>query len=270
MTRNIIFIMLMLCMGSCFNDPIDLDLNEGSEKLVIVAWINDLDEPQSVSLSKTVNFLGDNNPELVSDATVLLQDAVQTYTLNHSTKGEYYLPDDFQARVGDLYKLQVDYEGVSYTAEHVMRPCPVIENFRFTELTEEVEGSEDKDLFVASFSFQESPGEGDAYFAIDYPKGSAFGKYFTEGGFTDDEFVDGEYFEDVEVGNWFHEKGDTVVLDLFSIGKETSDFLSDIETEIFRDGPFDPPPANIRTNITGGAVGYFIASGGKREIKVVE
>jgi len=60
------------------------------------------------------------------------------------------------------------------------------------------------------------------------------------------------------------------VVDLYSVGTATADFFGDVERERFRGSPFDPPPANIRTNIVGGGFGYFIVSGANREFLIVE
>jgi len=81
--------------------------------------------------------------------------------------------------------------------------------------------------------------------------------------------VDGQYFEEAVLGGSFV-IGDTAVVEMHSIGIETSRFLQDIENEIYRGSPFDPPPANVRTNITGGAVGYFIMSDARLEEIVIE
>jgi len=173
MYKFIFFFSILFTLSSCFEERIDLDLNEGNEKLVIVAWISDLDEAQFVTLTKSANYLGEDTNEFVPDATVILSDEVRSYDLAYRGEGNYYLPDDWQARLGDLYRLDVLYDGVEYSAEHTMRPCPAIE-----ELVYEIDESTDStEWVVPTFAFQETPGEGDAYFGIDYLKGSPIGKW---------------------------------------------------------------------------------------------
>lgn len=259
-----------LLFSSCFTDPIDLDLNEQNEKIVILGWITDLEEPQFVKISKTVNYLGDQPEAFVSNASVTLSDSKSSYTLLERNVGHYYLPDDWLAILEEEYRLEVNYKDITYTSSYVMSACPEIENVR----AERYDAEDKVDTIISYetvFDFQETPGEGDAYFAIDYLKGTADGDSLSNGGFADDEFVDGEYFEDIRVSedDRLFKKDDVAVLELYSIGQEAADWLFDIEAEIFRGGPFDPPPANVRTNIEGGALGYFIMSGAQQvEIKV--
>jgi len=129
-----------------------------------------------------------------------------------------------------------------------------------------------REIYETTFGFQEIPGEGDAYYGIDYVKNSLDKDSLNNGDFTNDDFVDGIYFEDIVLteSDRLFAAGDTVILDIHSIGVETSNFLVDIQNEIFRGSPFDEPPANVRTNITGGAIGYFIVSDSRREEVLIQ
>ena len=274
MYKLIIFLTLTLfTFSSCFKERINPNYNTGeNKKLVITGWINSLPEPQFINISRTVNYLGGLETDKVSGAAVILEDAIGSYTLEEKGPGTYYLPEDWVARVGDLYQLEVRHLGETYTSSHVMRPCPEIENpdFQVPDFSgEEVEFEEDP--FETVFGFQELPGEEDAYYGMDYVKGSYTGIDITKGGFADDAFVDGQYFDGVVLTdeNYFVE-GDTAVIEFHSIGLETANFLQDIELEIYRGSPFDPPPANVRTNITGGAIGYFVVSDARRAEVVIE
>jgi len=269
MRNIIIFSMLSLVLTSCFKERIELDNNTNeNKKLVINAWITSLDEPQFVSLSQTVNYLGGFQPELVSDAVVQLNDGMTTYDLVEKEPGFYYLPDDWMARVGEEYELTVNYEDKEYTARHQMRVCPEIE-FPDFDLYDETDSLEQ---YATFFNLQEPEGKGDAYYGIDYLKGTTDGDSLFNGGYVNDDFLDGEYLEGILLSeeDRLYEMGDTVILELYSIGAETADYLQDIENEVFRGGLFDPPPANVRTNIDGGAVGYFIMSDAKRATVIIQ
>ncbi len=270
MNKSIIFIALIITtFSSCFKERIELDYNvDENKKLVITGWINSLDEAQFVSISQTVNYLGGFTPEMVGGAAVTLQDNSTTYDLDEKETGFYFLPDTWIPQVGDTYKLVVTYDGKEYTSTHVMRACPEIENLDYfeTEIRDSVV------LHETVFSFQEIPGEGDAYFGVDYLKGTLAADSITNGGYADDAFADGQYIDGVLLSedDRYFELGDTAVVELFSIGLETAEFLQDIENEIYRGSPFDAPPANVRTNIEGGAIGYFIISDARRAEIVIE
>jgi len=272
MKDYIFLISVLILLSGCFKERIDLDNNVAENKKVVInAWITPLDEPQFVDVSYTANYLGAFLPEKISNAIVSLSDQTETYMLSEGEKGKYYLPQNWSPKIDDEYQLKVEIEGKNYTASHVMRPCPNIENV-FSDIIESENEEFDFIAYENFISFQEIPGEGDAYYAIDYIKGTLIGDTITNGGFADDAFVDGEYFEDISVTNYDYPfaKGDTAVIEFYSIGLETSKFLQDIDGEIYRDSPFDPPPANVRTNISGGAVGYFIVSDARRVEMIVD
>lgn len=259
-------------MTSCFEERIELDYNQGKNKKVIISgWITDLEEPQYIVIENTVNYLGENQPDPITNAYVTISDAQQDYELVHKNDGKYFLPDDWQAVIGDNYKLVVEHDGSTYTSSHKMRACPEIENL-FAREVDDISTTDSIHIYETIFSFQEIAGEGDAYYGIDYIQGSTDKDTLFNGQFTSDEFVDGEYYEDLEISDIdrLFKQGDVVVLDIFSIGIETSEYLLDIETEVFRGDIFDPPPVNVRTNISGGAIGYFIASGTDRQTYIVQ
>lgn len=268
----------MLSLSSCFKDRIDLDLNEENQKIVITAWITDLQEPQFVTVGRSVNYLGPISQEFVSGATVTLTNDNGQYELSEGAQGKYFLPDNWSAELGEVYTLTVEVENVTYEASHKMRPCPALENVDYVEYDlddfsdEEINIVDSFHVYGTTFDFQETPGEGDAYYAIDFLKGTMQGDSMRNGGFANDDFVDGEYFEGIELSevDRFYELGDTAVLEFYSIGEESANFLMDIESEIFRGSPFDPPPANVRTNFTGGAVGYFIISGAQSQELIIK
>lgn len=269
-----IFIFLLIVFSGCFKEPIDLDLNEAAKRVSIVAWINDLDERQYVDLNYTINYLGRDTFEYISDASVVLSDEVSNYTLVHEKRGRYYLPSNFEARIGAEYTLTVLHKEDEYIAKNLMRPCPEIEDLSLSVSTSE-DSPDSLDLVYKSavFNFQETPGEGDAYIYKEYTKGNPFPALFGYGGsfFFHDEFFDGEFIEGFESEDGFLVNGDTLVVELFAIDKDVFNYFETLTSEIDRDGsPFDPPPGNVSTNFSGGAIGYFIVSGAQRKEIILE
>jgi len=271
MKKIIIFSTMLIGLSSCFTERIEVNLNDNNKRLVVEAWITDLDERQFVKLTNTINYIGEQETDFVSGAIVELSDANQSYTLNEETTGFYFLPDTWQAQIGDTYTLVINHEDTEYIASYTMNICPEIENL-VIEVVGNIEKTDSIFIYKTVFAFQEIAGKGNAYFGVDYLKGTTAGDSLLNGGFTDDEFLDGQFIEDITLTerDRLYQIGDTAVVDIFSIDDETFLFLNDIQTETFRGGPFDAPPANIRTNISGGAVGYFIISGAKRKEIVVQ
>lgn len=262
-------------LTACFTERIDLDLNEDNTRLVVSAWITNLDEPQFVKVSRTVNYLDDQSEDLVADAIVTLSDESETYLLNEIHQGYYYLPHDWTSVVGDLYTLTIQFEGQEYIATHRMNRCPEIDSLSFRDYMPEdpfEEEEYDEPVYETIFAFQETPGSGDAYYFIDYLKGSLAGDSVQNGGFVDDQYFDGAYLKNVVVteSDRLYFEGDTVVVEMHSIGVSSYFFLEEMSNVIYGNGPFDPPPANVKTNISNGAVGYFIISDARRDEIVIQ
>jgi len=264
--KIIFFLLIIVSFVGCFKERVELDLNSGENvRLAVEAWITDLDEVQTITLTTTSDYLGPIEQPPVTDATVQLSYENETISFAHTRKGIYAAPLNWRAEPEKKYTLNIIYDDEEYTATSFMDPMPIVENV----FAGEWEVENDTVKYEVYFSFEDAVGEGNGYYGVDYRKQEPDWK-LTTGGFTNDDFIDGLYFEDVTVTEEFYLLGDTVVLELFSIGTEASDFLFDIQTEVFREGLFDPPPVNIRSNISNGAVGYFLASGAKRVEVVVE
>ncbi len=267
MIRTTIYLSIAVLLSSCFTERIDLDLNAENPKLAVDAWIKDFDEPQFITLSRTVNYLGDQQIDYVTEAVVTLSDDSTSYQLTEETDGRYYLPSNWVPRIGDMYVLDILYDGDTYTAAQQLRPCPELENLKSDIYPESDLTNENGPDYEVFFSFQENEGPGDGYFFKDYKQGSPRADSAVYGGYTDDEFIDGWYVEDVTItgNNGYHLLGDTAMIEIHSIGFEAAGYIAEIEAEIFRESPFEAPPANVRTNISNGAVGYFIISSSRRE-----
>jgi len=266
--KFIVMLLSMIVLSGCFKERIELDLNEGNKKIVIAGWISTLDEEQFVTIHKSINYLEEEVPEAVSNALVTLSDGTNTYSLPEITEGKYVLSPQWEAKIGGTYELTVSVSDQEYKATHKLFRAPEIENLRQYQSGR----SDSIDLFSTVFEFTDFPGLGDAYYGVDYKKGSASGDSIQNGSFTDDEFLDGETLRDIELtdNDRRFQIGDTAVVEIYAIGQETSTFLTNIETELYDDGPFTAPPSNVGTNFTGGAIGYFIISDAKQAMIVIE
>lgn len=261
MKNLLIIIVLLSCLINigCFKEQIELDLNSSNKRLVVDAWISNLEEQQFIELSLTSDYFDSFEPTHVDDASITLSNSTETFDLEAVGNGKFNLPTNWTPIFDEEYKLDIKYNLETYTSSTILRTLPEIENLRY----EKVE-NDSLDLYDIYFDFWENQGEGDGYYAIDYKKGTAQGDTLFNGGFTNDDFVDGIYFQDVTVTEEGHALGDTVIVELYSIGKEAADYLEAIGSEVYREGLFDPAPVNISSNISNGALGFFIIGGAQR------
>lgn len=268
--KNIFFLVLLLSLSSCFREEIELDLNSGdNQKLAVFAWIDDGDTDQEIVLSLTSDYFDSLSINYVTTALVQITANNETLEWPHQGKGVYSLPG-WRATAGLEYALSITYEGQTYESSSFMDAMPVLENIKAL-VSENYEEEEDSLVYYdVFFDFEDTPGEGDGYYGIDYKKGTTDGDTLFNGGFTNDEFVDGIKFTEITLSDdeEFY-LGDTVIVEAYSIGIDASNYLQDVINEVFRGGIFDPPPVNVRSNISNGALGYFIASGIQREEVIV-
>ena len=263
-------LMVAVLCSSCFTEPIDLGLNESDPKIAIAAWITDLPEDQFVTVTRSVNYLGQQDQDYISDAMITLSNSNTTYNLTERSPGIYYLPDNWTAQLDTDYFLEVSVEGNTYTASHNMRSCPTIQDVYFEDATD---AEESLTYYQTVISFQDPAGEGDGYFLYDYQKGTIVDGIIERGGFGDDEFSDGDFIDEVVATNYDyrHQLGDTVRIELFSIGESTVEYFEELSSQVVQgDNPFEGPPSNVTTNFSGGAVGYFVISGAQRTEIVIE
>ena len=93
---------------------------------------------------------------------------------------------------------------------------------------------------------------------------------------TDDKFFNGSYTNGATIAylqqgsaNEGLTPGDTVTVEVNSIGKEYFNFLSEAQAELRGSNPlFSGPPANVKGNISNGAVGFFTAYSATRSFAI--
>lgn len=262
--KNLCFYIFILCsIVGCYQERIDLDLNDNENKLVVITgFVSTLDTFPTINVSYTVEYTGPLKSDPISNATVEMTDGQNTYVLEETTPGKYKSTTSWNPIIGAQYDLLVRIGQKEYTSSHKLYSCPAIENLQ----SKRIDNWEDEDdtthVYEVFFDFQENPEKGDGYYGVSYTKGSPIGDTLFVGGFVNDDIGNGLYFEEVGITDYdhLHARGDTAIVEIYSIGTESVDYLDEIAAETFRGGPFDPPPANVSTNITGGAVGYFMVA----------
>lgn len=267
MKKYLFLIIVATSLTSCFEETIDIDLNEGDPKVIITAWITNEATPQFVTVGKSINYLGAQIPDYIEGASVTLSDEDQSYTLTEKEKGRYYLPDSWAAKLGQNYTIEVNYDNITYSASEKMRAAPMMQNLTYEEFE-----TDSLTFYGFHYSIIDKEGEGDGYFTIDLPKNRMIDNYLERGFAFNDEFIDGELIEDIYTTDFDSENllGDTIEVQLFNIGAEAVNYIDAVNANAFRGiNPFEAPPVNLPNNFSGGAFGYFIVSGMQSEEVVI-
>ena len=263
---NFLLLVSGLIMFQSCTEVIPLELNDGdNQKLVVDAWITNEPGNQKVILTKTTSYFHNQPAPRATGGVVTLSAGNEVFSLVEKEKGDYRLPDDFVGREGTTYTLKIILDGITYESSATLNPVTPIDSLGYTLEFNEA------DNYVVLLYAQEPEGVGDYYLFRTFKNGSLIADTLRNADFASDEFVDGNYIGGVEIGYEDLKIGDMAYIEVLSISEEANDFFLAIMLETdWRGGPFDTPPANIPTNISNGALGFFNASAIVRDSILIE
>lgn len=258
---------VFLLLASC-TERIDLELNEdGNQRIVVDGWFTDQEQQHEVKLTWTTSYFSNQAAPPVEGAFLTISDGENTIELNEEEPGIYKTPVT-AGTPGNTYTLTIEHQDEVYEASSFMRPVAPIDSLhvRVLDPLEEF-GFPGDPYYSVRIWTQELPGQGDYYMWQTYVNSFGVRDTLRELTFIDDQLYDGVYVEDVEVDFLSIEDGeatpgDTVFIEQYNIGADAYNIFIGIMNETdWNGGLFDAPPANVETNLTNGALGYWGAAG---------
>ncbi len=261
--QNILFIVLALVLFSC-QKKIDFELNnQENSRLVVEGSITDQTKTHVIELTRTSSYYENQPAPRERGATVTISDGISTQSLTETSPGVYQTPATYTGVIGRTYTLNITTSDKQfYTAESVLESVAPIDTILF-DLDKDFE---DKDVLILSHYGPEPSGVGNNYMWLVDMNGTDYTDDVNDIMFVTDEFVDGNYiagfeFQEIYLDELPNEDTLKVTVEMHSISKSYYDFLLAIalETE-YNGGLFSGPPANIPSNISNGALGFFRAS----------
>jgi hypothetical protein len=263
---------------SCTTD-IAIDLNTVAPELVVDGAISTDTIVHTIYLKKTSNYFSNEAANVVSGATVTLNDGISTVTLQEdvSVKGAYHTAATYFGVVGRTYTLTIDNVDVNgdgekerYTASCPLNAVPAIDAIAV------VKGQLFyHDVWPVKLWMQDPPNVSNYYLIREYRNNVCVSDSIDEWGITSDEFFDGVYLNNETIMYFSSHKqdemlvnGDKISLEVCGITKDYLNFIQEVKDEYRGRNPlFGGQPANIRTNIrqvlptnaTGSPRGYFAA-----------
>lgn len=267
---------LVLLLSSC-TEPIDLELNtDDNIRLVVDAFITTDTTSHLVDLSLTKDYFEEGIPGKAENAVVTLTQGSTVTNLTEIEPGKYYTPDGYYGEEGKAYTLSIDYDGKNFVGETVLPSLTPLDSILVVDYEDPPQpGQEDEEEFPDNYTvipyFQEPATPGDFYIFKMLINGEYFTSTLIDWFFTTDDGVNGSYIGDAEFFTFYAEPGDEITFEMFAITKSDFENLNAILLETaFRGGLFDGAPANVPTNISGGAVGQFIMADVERKTVIVE
>jgi len=267
MKNLIILIPIVYLLISSCTEIIELDLNnENNNRLTIEGTITDETKIHKVKLTRTSDYFVNQaaNPELGAIVTISNEDTIFNL-IDTDNDGVYDTDKELAGEAGKTYLLNIQLNnGEVYTAESYLKPIPKMDSVKYEYRRSD--NPFDEDLYYHINIFVQEPlTKGDCYQWELFIDGNHESDTLRNKNFVTDEFVNGHYFDNWSVYQIEEEKieNDTTVikLQMLSISKEQYDFQMAVMLETdFSGAGFNGPPANIPTNISNGAIGFFRAS----------
>ena len=272
-TQSNIFILIagLAFLSSC-EKTVELDINQTPQKVVIEGLVTDVADHNYVKVSKTSNFYSTGNTPRVTDATVMVEDSegnifnfVHYTGENEDSLGLYFPEVPFEGVAGRTYTLSVTTEGETYTAQDELLRIVPMDKLEYRINDEEQEDPEDPGRFFEVLLFVQEPKETKDYYLFKCFRNGVL-EYANENDiyYSDDELI-GENIDGVPLPV-FYAKDDLAKVEVYSLTRDAFVYYRDLQKLLTNDGGlFGTPPANPRSNVSGGALGFFqvsaIASG---------
>lgn len=262
-----ISIAIILFVSSC-TERIDIELDETYTRLVVNGTITTDTTSHFVILSTTTSYYYNEAPPAVSGASLEITDlAGNMITLNEISPGKYATPGDFYALPGQTYTLRIELlEEINghrvYTASSTVNPINPIDSIAL-----QYEPSWGENGFIIVNCYYQDPPTKDFYMFNIFKNEDMLTDTITRRFVSDDLFFNGNYTNGIGVGyldqSYDRETlipGDTITFQGCNISEEYYTFIWTLQQEAGFSAPlFSGPPANVKSNVSNGAVGFFAA-----------
>jgi len=243
-----------ILFSSC-KKVIQLDLKASDKKIVIEGGINDASSINTIILTKNINFNESNFFPSVTGAIVKVSDNAGNSEILTETSAGVYQTFSMLGVQGRTYFLSIEAEGKTYSAQSTM---PYKVNFDTLSVTKEAGFLGEDSLYAISPFYQDPAGIKNYYRFVRYinntrAKGSVSNNdFFYDGSYHSEPLED----EGFELKNNDLKSNDTLTIEMQCVDKAINLYLvSKLQTASGQSGA----PANPKSNIVGGALGYFSA-----------
>ena len=257
-----IIIITFIGLSSC-TERIDIDLDSDRIRLVVEGNITDIEGDNFVKLTETADYFSSTAPKTVGNAELIIRNGDQTFTLleSNTEAGLYKMPQGFIGVQGETYELKINLENEvgghkEYNAQTTM---PLLSDDIDSVTVEWFERFKGWSVRL----YAQEPPRVDFYMFNGIRNGVLITDSIHEVNISDDRLYNGNYTNGAIVLLFNEEQletGDIFTLVLSNITKEYASFVNELQTEIqFKEPMFSGPPANVSSNISNGAAGWFTA-----------
>ncbi len=261
-TDKILILFSLMCslfMISC-EDEIDVDLDERPNQLVVDAFLTNDSSIQTVRLTTSAPYFLNEPTKGAQGATVKVIGPNISYTFSDQGDGNYNYDPSTNGPIdstGFTYRLELVYEGNTYSASSLLNPVPTIDTI-ISVFEEEELGSEAG--YYAQFFATDFAGRKDYYWikafknGIDVRPDQPSSLILAEDGAFGGDGADGFVFilplrAAITNDDEPFAAGDICKVELLSLNEDAFEFLDQVTIQANNGGLFSTPPANIKSNI---------------------
>jgi len=266
MKKKLIYLFVLLSFLSC-EKQVDWSLqNEQSDLIIVDGMITNEMKSHEIKLSYPVTQLNET-PKPVSGATVLISDEDSTYHLTEQPVGSgiYKTASYFIGQVGNHYTLLINYNGKIYSAKttliqgYVFNPLQYVQIgnnglYHITWIANAYD-AENFAMYEILLDWSGVPG----YQGVDPDSCRSRLLYYTL------PTIDVSQVFAPVVEKQYFPAGTIITENRYTLTREHAEFIRALLSETnWQGGLFDSEHANIPTNLSDGAIGFFSACGASK------
>ncbi|MCF8304623.1 MAG: DUF4249 domain-containing protein [Bacteroidales bacterium] len=274
--KTLALFMLTVALFSSCTEKIDVELDESYTRLVVDGSITTDTMAHTIRLVETADYFANQPATPVTGAEIKINDGTGSIQLIEDKPGIYKTAPDYFAEAGKTYHLTINLQSevgghTSYEASETVNPIAEMDSIGFKYWPNLGDGYWEVKCYVLD------PPTTEFYMFDSYINDKLVTDTITERMVVDDILYNGSYTNGIGVA-WLDQelptekagKGDKITIRASSISEGYANFLWELTDETEGNNPlFDGPPANIKGNISNGAIGYFAAYSVDYESRVI-
>ena len=264
--KHLFVIIIGISLFSC-QKVIDVDLNEAAPRLVIEGNITPEPGRNKVYLSTSGGYFDNSAVQPVENGIVKITDENgNTEILEETSPGTYY-SHTLAGTVDTEYAIEVIVDGQVFAGSDFLPPAVPIDSLDY-EIDDFTRPGSDEIVYNILLTLSDPVETENYYRIVTYVNGELVYGGFSPYRVLDDELINGLTFT-LTIRGTEALLGDTVVVELQSIGFNTYEYFSTLN-DALSDGGLGSTPYNPITNLDNGALGYFGAYSVTRGAIVIE
>jgi hypothetical protein len=275
--KRLIYLMIMLPLAWACEETIRLDIRQTAPRVVVEGLVLEGAEGHFVKLTRTAGFYQTGSTPRITNALVQISDSEgNVFPMvhnpgNHPDSLGVYLPESSLVGVaGRSYTLRVEVEGEVYEGSDDLLPIQPIDSLTTRQNPREKLDPEEPGRYYEVLLYAKEPQETRDYYLFKFYRNDSIMNSNGLFVYVADDTAIGERINGIPAPVYFKE-GELARVEIYSLSRTAFRFFFELNTLLTNDGGmFGPPPANPRTNLSNGALGFFQTSARARESILVE